>query len=514
MSEKNEQASGPTAETTERLHEFREAEGYVIDVDTEAASSVAGVKLAKDGHSRLIPQPSNDPNDPLNWSWGRKHTVLFVISFASFLPDYGSATGAVTLIPQAIEWGTTPDIVNHSQAGNVFMLGAGGVLVVLLSAYFGRLPIVFWFLLGSTATAAWCAGATSLDSFTAARILNGFVSTVAQAGGLMFIQDTFFFHERARKINIWSSFIIMSPYIGPLLGAFITETKPWPVPFWVYFAMNVLSLGLVIAFLQETYYDRTIPEGEQPAQGSRIGRLTGVVQWKSRHLRNTFGQACWRTVSVFIKPTMLISCLFYTLTFAWAVGINTTLAIFVTPLYSFGPKQIGFFYFTPVVAVTIGEVVGHWIHDFVAKQYIRTHKGHFEPEVRLRVIYFSMPLVIIGLVLFGQAMAEGWHFMATSVVWGMYVFGMMVTTVALSSYCLDSYPEASGEVSAWLNMSRTVGGFIVSYFQVTWAEAQGTKLSFGIQAAICAGAVLLIIVLQLWGKKLRVWAGPLNFATT
>ena len=27
----------------------------------------------------------------------------------------------------AREWGMTPDEVNHSQAGNVFMLGAGGI---------------------------------------------------------------------------------------------------------------------------------------------------------------------------------------------------------------------------------------------------------------------------------------------------------------------------------------------------------------------------------------------------
>lgn len=202
-------------------------------------------------------------------------------------------------------------------------------------------------------------------------------------------------------------------------------------------------------------------------------------------------------------------------TFAWAVGINTTLSIFVTPLYGFGPRQIGFFYFTPIIAVTLGEIVGHWLHDYNANAYIRSHKGHFEPEVRLRVIYFALPLVIVGLVLFGQSMENpDWHYMATAVVWGLYVFGMMITTVALNSYCLDSYPEASGEVSAWLNMSRTVGGFVVSYFQVTWAEAQGTKLSFGIQGAICAGAVVLIVVLQVWGKRLRVWAGPLNFATS
>ena len=63
---------------------------------------------------------------------------------------------------------------------------------------------MFWFLVIATTTAAWCAAATNLDSFMAARILNGFFSTVAQAGGLMFIQDMFFFHERARKINIWA----------------------------------------------------------------------------------------------------------------------------------------------------------------------------------------------------------------------------------------------------------------------------------------------------------------------
>jgi MFS family permease len=74
----------------------------------------------------------------------------------------------------------------------------------MLSAYFGRLPVVFWFLIFATMTAAWCAAATSFKSFMAARILNGFFSTVSQAGGLMFIQDMFFFHERARKINIWA----------------------------------------------------------------------------------------------------------------------------------------------------------------------------------------------------------------------------------------------------------------------------------------------------------------------
>lgn len=76
--------------------------------------------------------------------------------------------------------------------------------VVAFSAYFGRLPVMFYFLVVALATAAWCAGATNFESFETARILNGFFSTVAQVNGLIFIQDVFFFHERARKINIWA----------------------------------------------------------------------------------------------------------------------------------------------------------------------------------------------------------------------------------------------------------------------------------------------------------------------
>jgi hypothetical protein len=408
----------------------------------------------------------------------------------------------------------TPDYVNHSQVGNVFMLGAGGVFVVALSAYFGRLPVMFWYLVVAFATAAWCAGAKTFESFMAARILNGFFSTVAQGGGLMFIQDMFFFHERARKINIWAAFIILSPYFGPLFAAFIITTEPWPIAFWVYTAETGLCLILTMLFVKETYYDRRIPADQQPSTGNRITSMTGIAQWRSRSLRNTFGQAAMRPVKVLLKPTVFISCVYYLLTFAWVVGINTTLAIFVTPLYNFGPKQIGFFYFTPIVAALLGETVGHWLHDFIARGYIKNHNGHFEPEVRLRAIWVSTPFMLSGLILLGFCLEDAYHYMITSLAWGLYVFGIMITTVAISAYNLDSYPEGSGEVAAWINFSRTTGGFIISYFQVEWANAEGTKTSFGVQAAICFGAFLLILLLQWKGKAMRMKSGGLHFHTS
>ena len=45
------------------------------------------------------------------------------------------------------------------------MLGAGGLFVVALAAYFGRFPVLFWFVVVGLGTAVWCAAAQSFKSF-------------------------------------------------------------------------------------------------------------------------------------------------------------------------------------------------------------------------------------------------------------------------------------------------------------------------------------------------------------
>ncbi|OAA43281.1 MFS transporter [Metarhizium rileyi] len=468
--------------------------GYLVD----AHFASGHVKTTPDGSTVLIPQPSDDPNDPLNWTWARKHVFLFIIAATSLLPDYGSATGAVTLLPQAEIWHIDPDVVNHSQVGNVFMIGAGGLVAICLGAYFGRLPVMFWFMVLALATAIWCTAAETFESFMAARILNGFFSPVAEAGGLMFIRDMFFFHEHARKINIWASFIILSPYFGPLFSAFIIDTQKWQWAFGLYTIMTGICVAAIFFIMDETYYDRKLAPSEQPQRKSRVMRVIGTEQWHTRHLRNTFTEAVSRPFIVLFKLPVLISNTYYLLAFAWVVGINTTLAIFLTPLYEFGPKRIGFFYFTPIVAAILGE---------------RRNNGRLEPEARLAVVWIATPFLCSGLILLGFSLERAYHYMLAALGWGLYVFGIMITTVGVNAYNLDSYPTASGEVAGWLNLSRVAGGFIISYFQVRWAEDMGAIKSFGIQAAICFGAFFLIVLLQVYGKTLRKWSGQPNFKT-
>jgi hypothetical protein len=41
----------------------------------------------------LVPQPSDDPNDPLNWLWTKKSVILFTISVTAFPADFQAGAG-------------------------------------------------------------------------------------------------------------------------------------------------------------------------------------------------------------------------------------------------------------------------------------------------------------------------------------------------------------------------------------------------------------------------------------
>lgn len=71
----------------------------------------------------------------------------------------------LTCVDNFREWHMSKNEVNHSQVGNVFMVGAGGPIVVALASYFGRYPVLFWWTVLALATSIWCAGAQSFESF-------------------------------------------------------------------------------------------------------------------------------------------------------------------------------------------------------------------------------------------------------------------------------------------------------------------------------------------------------------
>lgn len=296
-----------------------EEEGCALDVEKHRGPGPRP-ETAADGHTVLIPQPSDDTNDPLNWSRFKKGYHLAIIAYLAFLPDFGSSIGISALIPQAKQWGLPENTVQHNLVGNLFCLGAGGVFVIALANYFGRLPVLFYFQTMSFATGIWIASSTEFDPYLGARICNGFFATTAQAGGLMWIKDLFFFHQHPRAINAWSSGIIVSPYIGPMVESFIVWKREWPDGFWIYTGLNGLGLILIVAFLDETYYNRNITASGQPSRRSRLLRLLGVEQLPQRRVYCSFVQAWKRPGLAILKVPVIFCVLYYFLNFAWTIG--------------------------------------------------------------------------------------------------------------------------------------------------------------------------------------------------
>ena len=91
-------------ERIETLHDRKDtgsdSDAYVLDAN-KLGGKGHELQTTHDGKTVLIPQPSSDPNDPLNWDPLKKHVILMVITVCAFLPDFGSSMGIVTLLPQA-----------------------------------------------------------------------------------------------------------------------------------------------------------------------------------------------------------------------------------------------------------------------------------------------------------------------------------------------------------------------------------------------------------------------------
>lgn len=420
--------------------------------------------------------------------------------------------------------------------GNIFSLGLCGLIVVPLSNFFGRLPIIFIFQCLALATCAWAGEATSLKSFIAARILNGLVASAAQGGALMWIKDLFFFHEHPRKINFVEFPIILSPYLGPLITAFIEYKVTWRWGFRVSTILWAIGWLLIVAFLDEPYYDRSIPEAERTPRQARWRRLLGIEQFKDARTSR-------RSLSVMLQPLVVITkipvlaiVIYYFLNFAWVISVNTTISIWLVNFYGFNPKNLGkpspfpplplkphtpplnspppkgFFYFFGPIGVTLGWLIGHWLHDAFGNMYAKRHNSRMHPEARLTISYPATLLMVLSLIILGFGVQRHWHYMVLSVFAAAQCCGIMICTTAVNAYLLDCYPHSAGEVSAWVAVGRIWGGFMATYIQLPWVGKAGPAAVLGIQAGITFGASFVIVaILQIYGRRVRQWQEGMDF---
>ncbi|KAJ7800511.1 major facilitator superfamily domain-containing protein [Mycena olivaceomarginata] len=495
-------------------HEYN-AGRLIVDpkeAEKEFGREVAALlKLSDDGTSILWPQPTSDPEDPQIWSDRRKSLQLLIITLASAVPDFVGSIGVASIFALAEQYDTTADHVNAlSSNWGVFLLGLGGFAAVILTRRWGRLPVLFWSQLLALAFLTGGIFAPNLNTFSAMRCIAAFFSTAPQITGLYTVADMYPFHLQARKLNLWTTGFMISPFVSPFLLGFLIAHANYK---WAYAAGAFYSLVvlLMIVFLgEETLYDRTLrPIPRKPTVGLRyrVETLLGATGWKMTMFRPNWYECVVSPLRVVWRPHALLIMIFGGVEFGLSIGITVTNAIFLGTApptgFGFSQTQIAAMYATPIVATIFGEVIGRYGNDTIAAVGIRRNKGVFEAETRLWMCYFSLPLYITGFLLLGHG-AQALNTPSFILGWGIGQIAIMLNTTAIYAYLQDSFPGHPGEVSALFNFFRTMSGFSVIYFQAPWLEAKGGFQVFGTEAGVVAALFILIVPLVQWkGSAMR-----------
>ncbi|KAJ3796573.1 MFS general substrate transporter [Lentinula aff. detonsa] len=517
---KNEDVSRENSEKEQlNLTTFHEQRAGRLVVSPEEARIEFGeaiaskLKLSKDGTKVLWPQPTDSPHDPQSWSTRRKHLHLFIITLAAIVPDFDSGIGIASIFPLATQFNTTTGVINDMTSNwSIFLLGWGGLFAVMLIRRYGRLPILFWSQIFALGFLIGCTFAPNLKTFTAMRCLNGFFATAPQVTGLYVVTDLFPFHLQARKLNIWTMGFIISPFLSPFAFGFLVARTTWRWAYGIGSIYGAIVCLLIVFFMEETMYDRTVSPIPEPAgQGGlryRFETLIGITGYKMAKYRISWKDAILSPFNVVWRPHLLIILVFEAMVFGFSIGINTTNAVFLgspPPLgYGFSQFAIAGGYGTPIVAVLIGELIGRFNNDFIMNVTIRRNNGVFEAESRLWACYLAMPLYICGFIVLGASFQKHLSVGALVMGWGISELAVMINTVAVYAYCNDCFPKHQGEISALINLARTLGGFSVAYFQVPWALKHGALQVFGVEAAIVIGLFFLSVpFIQIKGQKLR-----------
>ncbi|KAA8908147.1 major facilitator superfamily domain-containing protein [Sphaerosporella brunnea] len=443
-----------------------------------------------------------DPWDPINWPNRKKIMCLLSLCYMSFMTDFLAGYGVPMMVPQSKEWGISLVDATRSLSGNTATQGFGGLFVVPFAQRFGIMPVMFWTSTATFFLTIGCAVVPGWIGFIVLRILQGFFSAAGQVLGLTLIQEMYRFEEHARVVGFWGWAVLVGPYFGPCLSAFILRSLTWRQSWLLVSGFIGLGLLSVILLMDETAYDRHFEENNPRRPPGfiryRVFTLSGARGYQMRGTKS-IARGFLDIWKVFKQPHFFLLWLAHGVQYMWSVGINGTLISFVAPPtskggYGFSTTMLGLIYFAPITAI---------FNDYLQNKSIRRNRGGFKPEHRLWGMYVSTPFMTLGIILLGWTLKLHWHWFVVAFTWGLFVFAAMTSTVVISAYVLDCFPDETAQTAALLNFSRVLFGFVVPIFQRNWSDAIGVQWSFTAQGFICLVALGFVVVVQKKGKMWR-----------
>ena len=201
-----------------------------VKVAAPGAASLLHHGQNRDANIVLVPQPSNDPNDPLNWSYSKKITVLCITlsgSILYFAVISAMLNPAFPIIAEDLH-STLPKVVLSSGWFGI-TVGITGPFYSAIAHKYGKRPCFLFG--GAMALIAHIVGATagtrSYPGLVAARVLQGFSSSPYESLIYAVVGDIFFVHERGFYLAVVNFTITTITNFTAVVSGPIAQTVGW-----------------------------------------------------------------------------------------------------------------------------------------------------------------------------------------------------------------------------------------------------------------------------------------------
>ncbi|KAJ5813143.1 hypothetical protein N7447_010166 [Penicillium robsamsonii] len=482
----------------------------------------------------LVPTPSTHPDDPLNWSKGRKLLSLSLILLYTFTTGVGGTSVYSVLTPISKETRITIGQLNTGTGFLFLMAGWSNLIWQPLAETYGRRPVLLLSLIGCVAITEWTAWIPSYSSWAAARCLYGILCGPAEVLPEVCMSDIFFAHERGTYIAMYMFVLCGSNFIAPLIAGFVNDGAGWH---WVqHWSAILLGVNLVLTFFfyEETIYTRSAVEATEadlclpdhnlnssdckrslspPPVALEEGLIYELKSYKDKLKLwsyqclslSQFFRMMYRPVFIFfLFPNIMWAGFMYGSALAWFNVYNATASSILTAVpYKFSATSVGVTYVAPLIGTIFAGAINGPLSDWYTIRLARRSNGLREPEQRLWGLTAYCIAMPAGLLLWGLGAAHHLH-------WVVLLLGALLIgfcNVAGGSYalayCVDSFRDIASESLVSVILCRNTMSFAINYGITPWLEANGMQNTF-----IATAVLALVVGCSFWlmifkGKHFR-----------
>ncbi|KAF4948495.1 hypothetical protein FSARC_13732 [Fusarium sarcochroum] len=393
-----------------------------------------------------------DAQNPQNWSKLKKTINLGIVSMLAFITPLESSVivPGVPLLKE--DFGETRRPVT-SLVVSIFVLGFafGPVLLSPLSELYGRRLL---FNVSNVVTLGFSIGsalAPNIASFIVFRFIAGSFGAGPMNIGGGSIADQVALSKRGFVMSIFFTGIFLGPVIGPVIGGFIAKSLGWR---WVFWVMTIVKGVMTIAtflFLAESHAP-TIQR--KRAKNTDSGPLDGNKPKTSQVLLRSVS----RPMRMLIRsPIVTGLSLYLALIYGYLYLLFTTFSTVFPEQYGFGIDILGLAFLGLGVGCVIALIVLSWLSDWLQNYFTEKH-GVSKPEYRLLPVVLGIPMLPIGLFVYGWTAQYKIHWIVPIIFTGFTGAGLIFSFLPTQIYMIDAFTTYAASALAATSVVRSIVG--------------------------------------------------------